>query len=284
MKKKKTSLTAPQRLVAAQLQHQKWDFNRRWTMKEEWSKQITAALTPGPWQHRLTPNAPQTKEGNSCFFPVTLPMSHLSLHCSTVTCQNTIWVAFRNIHTCCQSTWWERFNNLLKGTNQVSEKGSLHSYEPGAHTRIRIRNLNNVKEKELKLELKLLASISGKWLNPHICGRSPLFAAYLPAFIPAQWRLPIIGLSQRLERRRKSHRWRFKGSREQGGSKQEQRGVQRSCFCSCRGVQRRDIAELFFLSLFCFLAWFKLGKMKTNKQKKTITSRGLNSHCRKVNF
>lgn len=39
----KKSLTAPQRLVAAQLQDQKWDFNRRWMMKEEWLKQITAA-------------------------------------------------------------------------------------------------------------------------------------------------------------------------------------------------------------------------------------------------
>lgn len=41
--KKEKSLTAPQRLVAAQLQDQKWDFNGRWMMKEEWSKQITAA-------------------------------------------------------------------------------------------------------------------------------------------------------------------------------------------------------------------------------------------------
>lgn len=178
-------------------------------------------------------------------------MSRLSLYCSTVTCQNTIWLTFKNVYTRCQSTWWECFNNLLTGTKQVSDKGSLHSYEPSAHPHIRIGKLNNVKVKELKLELKLFASISGKWLNPYICGRSPLFVACLPPFIPAQWRLPIIGLSQTLERRRKSHRWRFKGCREQGGSKQEQRGVQRSSFCSCRGI-RRDTAEVFFISFVLF--------------------------------
>lgn len=43
-----------------------------------------------------------------------------------------------HMHTCCQSARWERFNNLLKGRNQVSVEGSLHSEEAGAHTRVRI--------------------------------------------------------------------------------------------------------------------------------------------------
>lgn len=42
---RKKTLNAPWRVVAAHLQYQKWDFNRRWMMKEERSKQITAAAT-----------------------------------------------------------------------------------------------------------------------------------------------------------------------------------------------------------------------------------------------
>lgn len=152
-------------------------------------------------------------------------MRGLSL-CCCVTCQNTTWgCRGESIHTSCQC----KFNSLRKGTNQVSVKGSFHGREPGAHA---------VGGKTLKLKLKVFASIGGKWLNSRICGGSRLFGACVPPFIPAEPRLPIIGLSQRLERSRKSHRRRLKGCGEQGGSKQEQRGVQRSSLCSCRRIQR----------------------------------------------
>lgn len=112
-------------------------------MKEERSKQITAAaaLTSGLWQHGLTPSAPATrKEIHAFFFAVTLTMSCLSLYwlqCRDVSKHNP-GCSREYMYTCCQSTWWERFKNLLKGRNQVSVKGSLHSEEPGARTRMRI--------------------------------------------------------------------------------------------------------------------------------------------------
>lgn len=47
-----------------------------------------------------------------------------------------------------------------EGTNQASVKGSLRSEEAGARTRMRAPSLKD--GKELKLKLKLLASITGK--------------------------------------------------------------------------------------------------------------------------
>lgn len=74
------------------------------------------------------------------FFAVTLTMSRLSLYwlqCRAVSKHNP-GCSREYMYTCCQSTWWERFKNLLKGRNQVSVKGSLHSEEPGARTCMRI--------------------------------------------------------------------------------------------------------------------------------------------------
>lgn len=155
-----------------------------------------------------------------------------------------------------------------------SDKASLHSYEP----LLRICNLNSVKGQRTRTETQTqTVSISGKWLNPYICGRSLLFVAHLPPFIPTQRRLPIIGLSQRLERRWKSHRWRFKGCREQGGSKQEQRGGSKIFLLQLpRNTTTRHCWVVFFC--FCFVSYAGLSSVRWKK--KSFTSGGLNSPCR----
>lgn len=220
---RKKTLNAPWRVVAAHLQYQKWDFNRRWMMKEERSKQITAAataLTSGLWQHGLTPSAPATKEGNSCFFRSNADDEPSVLALTAAPCQNTIRVVVESICIHVVSPHGGNVSTIYS-REEIRCQLKVHCT---VKNQVRAPVCGFPDVKELKLELKLLASITGKWLNPHICGRSPLFVAYLPPFIPAQWRLPIIGLSQRLERSRKSHRRGFKGCRVQGGSKQEQRG------------------------------------------------------------
>lgn len=282
---RKKTLNAPRRVVAAHLQYQKWDFNRRWMMKEERSKQITAAataLTSGLWQHGLTPSAPATKEGNSCFFRSNADDEPSVLALTAAPCQNTIRVVVESICIHVVSPHGGNVSTIYS-REEIRCQLKVHC---AVKNQVRALVCGFPDVKELKLELKLLASITGKWLNPHICGRSPLFVAY-HHFL---WRIchpssPLSGGCQSLAYHRD---WRGAENHIDGGLKaaeckvavnKSSGGFRDLPFAAAAEYKAQTLQCCFFL--FCFLPGLSL----VSWGKKTINihiARGPNSPCGKV--